>query len=187
MKMRAWAAGTAIAVATTLGGGVGLAVAEAPSAAAARPATSLSGTSPCNITVPGTTTAVPSTCTVTVTSVQVVNGALQVAGRLTSSALPTNIGLPTTSSGAPYVPVTQAPLDPASCPVLALTLGPLHLNLLGLVVDLNQVNLNITAVPGPGNLLGNLLCSVANLLNGNGVSPALTNLLNHINAILAGL
>ena len=65
----------------------------------------------------------------------------------------------------------------ASCGILNLTLGPLHLNVLGLVIDLNQVNLNITAVPGAGNLLGNLLCDVANLLNGGG---ALSTLLNQI-------
>jgi hypothetical protein len=41
--------------------------------------------------------------------------------------------------------------------VLNLVLGPLHLDLLGLVVDLNQVHLVITAVQAPGNLLGNLL------------------------------
>src|SRR4051812_10599000 len=46
----------------------------------------------------------------------------------------------------------------ATCPILSLTLGPLDLNLLGLVIHLNQVVLNITAVPGAGNLLGNLLC-----------------------------
>jgi len=43
-------------------------------------------------------------------------------------------------------------------------LGPLDLNVLGLTVHLNQVVLNITAVPGAGNLLGNLLCAAANLL-----------------------
>ena len=53
----------------------------------------------------------------------------------------------------------------ASCPILHLTLGPLNLNLLGLTVHLNQVVLDITAVSGPGNLLGNLLCSVAHLLD----------------------
>jgi hypothetical protein len=47
-------------------------------------------------------------------------------------------------------------------------LGPLNLDLLGLVVTLNQVNLVINAVPGAGNLLGNLLCAVAGLLNGGG-------------------
>jgi hypothetical protein len=45
-----------------------------------------------------------------------------------------------------------AAADP-SCQILDLTLGPLHLDLLGLVVDLNQVHLNITAQPGSGNLL----------------------------------
>jgi hypothetical protein len=53
----------------------------------------------------------------------------------------------------------------ATCPVLHLDLGPLNLNLLGLTVHLNQVVLDINAVSGAGNLLGNLLCSVANLLN----------------------
>jgi hypothetical protein len=74
-------------------------------------------------------------------------------------------------------PVTAAT---GSCSILSLTLGPLHLDLLGLVIDLNQVNLNITAQPGPGNLLGNLLCDVANLLNGGGVLGNLSNLLNQL-------
>jgi hypothetical protein len=67
----------------------------------------------------------------------------------------------------------------ASCDILNLVLGPLHLDLLGLVVDLNQVVLNITAQPGPGNLLGNLLCAVAGLLDGNGIN-GLANLLNRL-------
>jgi hypothetical protein len=62
----------------------------------------------------------------------------------------------------------------ATCPILHLVLGPLHLNLLGLHVDLNQVVLDITAVSGPGNLLGNLLCGVANLLNGSGLPAGQT-------------
>ena len=44
------------------------------------------------------------------------------------------------------------------CPVLHLVLGPLHLNLLGLVVDLNKVVLDLTAVPGT--LLGNIFCQL---------------------------
>ena len=68
-----------------------------------------------------------------------------------------------------------------SCQILTLTLGPLHLDVLGLVIDLNQVNLTITAVPGAGNLLGNLLCDVANLLNSNGgLLTSITDLLNQI-------
>jgi len=69
------------------------------------------------------------------------------------------------------------------CQVLDLTLGPLNLDLLGLVVNLNQVHLNITAQPGPGSLLGNLLCGVTHLLdNGNG--SGLANLLNRLNGLL---
>ena len=64
------------------------------------------------------------------------------------------------------------------CTILDLTLGPLHLNLLGLVVDLNQVHLTITGQTGNGQLLGNLLCGLANALNGNG--GGLANILNKL-------
>jgi hypothetical protein len=76
----------------------------------------------------------------------------------------------------------------ADCSILNLTLGPLHLDLLGLVVDLNQVNLQITGQQGPGDLLGNLLCGVAGLLDNTpangGVLQQITNLLNQILAAL---
>ena len=75
-----------------------------------------------------------------------------------------------------------------TCPILHLVLGPLNLNLLGLNVSLNQVVLDITAIPGAGNLLGNLLCSVSNLLNGTGTSGLtsgeLSGLLNIVNQLL---
>jgi opacity protein-like surface antigen len=76
----------------------------------------------------------------------------------------------------------------AACPILHLVLGPLNLNLLGLTVHLNQVVLDITAQSGSGNLLGNLLCSVSNLLNGTGGSTLstqqLTGLLNIVQQLL---
>jgi hypothetical protein len=76
----------------------------------------------------------------------------------------------------------------ASCQVLHLELGPLDLNLLGLMVHLDRVVLDITAQQGPGNLLGNLLCAVAGLLDpGPGPLGAITALLNRILAILQGL
>ena len=78
----------------------------------------------------------------------------------------------------------------ATCPVLNLVLGPLHLDLLGLVVDLNQVVLDITAVSGAGNLLGNLLCAVVGLLDplgGAGALGQIADLLNQILGILGGL
>ncbi|SRR6266496_2752812 len=72
----------------------------------------------------------------------------------------------------------------ASCEILHLELGPLDLDLLGLTVHLDKVVLDITAVPGAGNLLGNLLCAVANLLNNGGPLSQIANLLNQILALL---
>jgi len=83
-------------------------------------------------------------------------------------------------------------LDPAaaaagSCRILNLVLGPLNLDLLGLVVHLNMVHLVITAVTGPGQLLGNLLCAIANLLNGVPMSGLLAKLVTVLNRILGAL
>lgn len=60
------------------------------------------------------------------------------------------------------VPVSPAVAHGAAvtCPVLDLILGPLNLNLLGLVVDLNRVHLSITATAG-GGALGDLFCSLS--------------------------
>jgi hypothetical protein len=71
-----------------------------------------------------------------------------------------------------------------TCEILNLVLGPLHLDLLGLVVDLNQLELDIVAEAGPGNLLGNLLCAVAGLLDTDGALAGIANLLNQILAAL---
>jgi len=75
----------------------------------------------------------------------------------------------------------------ATCDILNLVLGPLDLNLLGLEIHLNQVVLDIVAVSGAGNLLGNLLCAVAGLLDGGGPLGQIAGLLNQILAILNGL
>lgn len=73
----------------------------------------------------------------------------------------------------------------ATCQVLDLVLAPIDLNLLGLKVHLDQVHLNISAQSGPGNLLGNLLCSITGLLDQNPVTGTqLTQLLNVVLAIL---
>lgn len=96
-----------------------------------------------------------------------------------------NLNLGSTDIGTVAVPALVT--DPPACNVLHLTLGPLDLSLLGLVVHLNQVNLDITAVPGAGNLLGNLLCAVAGLLDNTGALSAITNLLNQILGILNSL
>ena len=72
----------------------------------------------------------------------------------------------------------------AACDVLNLVLGPLDLDLLGLQVHLDRVVLNIVAQSGAGNLLGNLLCAVAGLLDGNALLTEIANILNSILAIL---
>ena len=87
-----------------------------------------------------------------------------------------------TDTQAFAVPVTQAAAT--GCQILDLVLGPLDLDLLGLVITLDTVHLNITAVPGAGNLLGNLLCAVAGLLDGPSPLGAIAGLLNRILAIL---
>jgi hypothetical protein len=119
------------------------------------------------------------------------------------TAVGTLVGIVTPTGGAPTsifrtvtVPVLAAAGAPpagtelvaaaAPCGILHLDLGPLFLDLLGLQVDLSQVILDLSAQPGAGNLLGNLLCAVTNLLNGPGLPPAglLTQLLNGILGIL---
>jgi hypothetical protein len=73
---------------------------------------------------------------------------------------------------------------PGACPVLNLTLGPIDLNLLGLRVATNEIRALVEAVPGAGNLLGNLLCAVTNLLNPSANTP-LSQLVQVLNALLA--
>jgi hypothetical protein len=72
----------------------------------------------------------------------------------------------------------------ATCDILHLVLGPLDLNLLGLVVHLDQVVLDITAVTGAGNLLGNLLCAITGLLDGGGALANIVALLNTLLSLL---
>jgi hypothetical protein len=81
----------------------------------------------------------------------------------------------------------QVPPIPGACQILNLVLGPITLNLLGLVVRTNQINLRIDAVPGAGNLLGNLLCSITNLLNPDGALGPLTTAINQLTAALNAL
>jgi hypothetical protein len=71
----------------------------------------------------------------------------------------------------------------ATCEILDLELGPLDLNLLGLVVHLDRINLEITAQQG-GGLLGDLLCSLADLLGGPAPLSAVARLLNNVLRIL---
>jgi len=69
--------------------------------------------------------------------------------------------------------------------ILNLSLGPVDLNLLGLDVHLDNCNngpvtVDITAQPGPGKLLGNLLGGLSHLLDSNANTHALLNKIDKI-------
>jgi hypothetical protein len=131
-----------------------------------------------------TTTGAPTTFigNLVITGFTVASNTLYATGTLTGST----IDSPSTpQSGSVMVPV--AAIDPV-CSILTLSLGALDVNLLGLVVHLNPVFLTITADSAPGNLLGNLLCDVANLLNTGGpLSTLLSNLSTLLTQILGAL
>ncbi len=102
----------------------------------------------------------------TITSIQIVNGQLVASGTATAvihgktytaafQNVPVNISLAADQSAAAA----------AGCPILDLRLGPIFLDLLGLEVQTSPICLTITAYHN-GGLLGDLLCDVANLLNG---------------------
>jgi hypothetical protein len=111
------------------------------------------------------------------------------AGQLLANG--TISGLVTFANGATQtvtnVAFSNLVVTPASarCTILHLDLGPIFLNLLGLQLTTSPITLDLTAVAGAGNLLGNLLCAVAHLLDQNPLLSAIQNLLNQINGILA--
>jgi hypothetical protein len=121
--------------------------------------------------------------TATITKFVNQNGQLLATGTVTGTLTDTVTNAVQTVNQTFAVPITSAAAA-ASCTILDLVLGPLHLNLLGLVVDLNQVHLTITGQRGPGNLLGNLLCGVADLLNGTGGAGGIAGLLNRLLGLL---
>jgi hypothetical protein len=104
-------------------------------------------------------------------------GALVATGVL-SGVVTTATGVTT---GVLRTVTIPAAVGETSCAILHLDLGPLFLDVLGLQIDLSRIVLDITAQAGAGNLLGNLLCAVTNLLND---PTGLARLLNSILDIL---
>jgi hypothetical protein len=96
------------------------------------------------------------------------------------------------------MPVTRPTIDGAqtsqlpplptgtACQILSLDLGPIKLDLLGLVVRTNEIQVRIDAVQGKGNLLGNLLCGITGLLDQNALANSpLGQLAAILNSLLA--
>ena len=122
--------------------------------------------------------------TATITDISVVDGVLTATGTITGAVTALVGGIPTQSdvTDAPFTaPVTVVE---ATCDILTLNVGAIHLDLLGLVVDTSPIDVLISAAAAPGNLLGNLLCAVAHLLDGNASQNAIAALLDRIIAIL---
>ena len=99
------------------------------------------------------------------------------------------VKLPVTNISTDSTTTSGAAAQARTCDVLHLELGPLDLNLLGLIVHLNKVVLDIDAQTGPGNLLGNLICAIAGLLDpGGGILNGLVGVVQDIlNAIVGVL
>lgn len=117
--------------------------------------------------------------TLNVTHFAAQSGNLVAMGKLSGTLTDTSgkvIGTITNKGVTMPVPT----LDP-SCQVLTLVVGPIHLNVLGLVVDVSQITITVTAQPGT--LLGGLLCQLA----GATTLQQIVSLLNQILALLGGV
>ena len=126
------------------------------------------------------------TGTLTVTSVSLINGVLNAVGTISGTLTDTagNV-VGTITNAAIMIPLTSFT---GTCTILTLHTGMINLSLLGLNVTLSPIDLVITATAAPGNLLGNLLCDVANLLNNGGpLSTLLSGLQTLLSQILSAI
>ena len=115
---------------------------------------------------------------------------LNSSGKVVGKVLDRGVRVPVASINGTSTGTHQASsgtLQASSCTILRLVLGPIHLNLLGLHVDTNRIVINISAEPCPGNLLGNLLCAIAHLLDRTNVQGILARLLTVVTRFVNGL
>ena len=171
------------------------------SAPAAPPAKAKAASAAVNVPVTGTVTNDLGTAVGTFTGDYTINRVIRhgrkllAVGTVTGAVTNTATGETRTVNRAVKIPLrttlrntaagNAAAITPqATCGILDLTLGPLDLDVLGLVVHLDTVHLHITAESGPGNLLGNLLCAVAGLLDPPTAGGGLGAILNQIVALL---
>jgi hypothetical protein len=149
-------------------------------ALAARPA----GTTTISDAVTGTATNAAGVIGTFTGTATVTGFAVDAAGDLVATVKVTGTALVAGVSTAVSQVTTTAATAAGTCPILDLDLGAIHLDVLGLVVDLAPVNLDIVAQSGPGKLVGNLLCAIVNLLNGPGSPNAVNSLLDLLNGLL---
>src|SRR5262249_30093497 len=121
------------------------------------------------------------------TSLSITNGQLVAAGTVAATIKKKTTTVP--FSGVPgTVALDPAQVGPAARPLLGFSLGPLNLHPFGLVGQTSPICIKITAFDG-GGLLGDLLCSIANLLNtGLPLDQILAGLsTSQLNSLLTGL
>jgi hypothetical protein len=136
--------------------------------------------------------------TLDITSFYQEDGELLAAGVLNGTISGVNGDIPVVDEPVDGIPVGLSTQDLSTqqtgggndaCPILFLELGPVFLDVLGLVVEIpDPIVVDIRAEPGPGQLLGNLLCAVAGLLDGpSPVQGALDQIIGLLNRILDAL
>ena len=117
--------------------------------------------------------------TVSVTRFVLRQGQILAQGTLTGTCTGLTTGATQTINQAFSVPIT---ILQSTCTILVLQTGPIHLELLGLVVDISPILITITGQTGT--LLGGLLCGLANALQSGASLSSIVQLLNQILAAL---
>ncbi len=130
----------------------------------------------------GTGTLTGNTVQLTDAAGNTINGVLNITRFVVEDGVIQAVGTITDAAGNVLANFTADVTDifttEGTCQILHLELGPIELDVLGLVVTTNEIVIDITAEAGSGNLLGNLLCSVAHLFDNPG---------NTLNAIVQKL
>jgi hypothetical protein len=115
------------------------------------------------------------------------NNALGTVVNLVNSV---SLGLPTGAVGSGTFDTSSA----STTPVLDAFVAPVHLDLLGLVVDTSPIHLTITAHAGNGLVLGNVVSDLAHLFDNppatltvDDVNNRLAQLLSELNAQIPGI
>ncbi len=105
------------------------------------------------------------------------NSAMQTASSALSASLPPPPATTTSST-------TTGSSTTSGSQLVTLTLNPLNVKLLGLNVQTSQIQINIAAQSGNGELLGNVLTDTSNLLNLPAVSGVVNTVLSNVVTLL---
>jgi hypothetical protein len=100
-----------------------------------------------------------------------------------------NVRVPATIARHQTAGAAQLPPNPTAgaCQILDLVLQPINLNLLGLHLATSRIEVLLEAIPGAGNLLGNLLCGITGILDPQAATPATPSQLAQVLSALLAL